>query len=99
MDFSHLEIQALSIRDFVAVTKDMSLDELIDKGEKFKQQLKELPCCEGEILYPLSAEIDNLIAFVGKVIWRLRGNIYPAGAQDYGKDYLDVVRRYIPYEE
>ena len=31
MDFSHLEIQALSIRDFVAVTKDESVDELIDR--------------------------------------------------------------------
>lgn len=95
-----LPIKALSIRDFVFATKELSKDELIATADELKLVLKRLPTNEDEPYYPIGCEVEALIDFIHKIVWRLTYNRFPGGFDDsYKMQYLEVIRRYFPNEE
>ena len=96
MDFTKLEIPALSIRDFVAATREMVLDDFIAKSENLKLQLLELPYHEGEELYPLYCAIEDLVAFIRKVNWELTGHCPTGSVEGFQKEHNEIVNRYFP---
>lgn len=95
-----LPIQALSIRDFVFETKGLSKDELITKADLLKLVLKEIPTGMDEAYYPIGCEVEALIDFIHKIVWRLTQNQFPGNFDNsYKSQYLEVIRRYFPNEE
>lgn len=96
MDLTNLEIPALSIRDFVAETKGMTLNEFILKSETLKKQLLELPYHEGEELYSLYCSIEDLTAFIRKVNWELMGNCPTSAVEGFQKEHDEIIMRYFP---
>lgn len=100
MKNTKLTIPALSIRDFVHATEGMDVDELVLKATMFKNELKQLPCDEGEPYFLLAWELDALIHFVKQVLWRLTEFCYPKGLFDEEKIYYyEVINRFYPDEE
>ena len=95
-----LPIKALSIRDFVFETKGLSKEELITKADLLKLVLKELPTGKDKTYYPIGCEVEALIDFIHKIVWRLTQNKFPGGFDEsYKSQYLEVIRRYFPNEK
>lgn len=95
-----LTIPALSIRDFVHATEKMDMNELVVKATMFKNELKQLPCDEGDAYSTLAWELDALIHFVKQVLWRLTEYCYPKGLFDEEKPYYyEIIKRFYPNEE
>lgn len=95
-----LPIKALSIRDFVFETKGLSKDGLITKTDLLKLVLKELPTGKDEAYYLIGCEVEALIDYIHKIVWRLTQNNFPGGFDEsYKSQYLEVICRYFHNEE